>query len=869
MRSSDLFIIFIFIDFPFGWNGELLLDADSSLTPSNKKWILESNRWTICNSSNTSYLESKIFTVKSLFILDVFLTGTPNILFTVKYGNRYWNRYAEKSLPIPKGGLLRKPLILNDLKDFSELQFKISSRVDPTKCAKLKKIEISKHICNFHKVYISDFAKFSFDSVKYKEEDVISANSQCVKNARIQSDDKLEFICFLDGWSADNKCQCIPGTQQKNNSMCIRCPSNEYSSSKGATKCERCPTNFMPNADQSGCICKRGFAKINDICIKRPPKPIISKIDVVFTSVRIFLKPLQEVKRYRLEIWDIRQRRAVRSSTIKSNLTQYDLKPYTNYSIKIYSINQDIREPWRFGHFTVRNFTSGSNGEVRKYRFMLNKLSLTVQWSPCDTHDYFKCAYSVTHYYKGTIVLKDRVVSSESIDLEVRHPGNHRLVVRTIVRGFPHLNASSQFDFTIREQYMQYMVIFILLCIFLLIILLIAAFVALLYIYRYMQYKEATEVAMLYEFADQRPLCSNKVFMEPSDRNFECLFKSAPSIDEQLLRSSTLNGHINPITVYLSPHSGELIVSKKKSQYKNINLTYLEIAIMSQFNHPNVLQLHGYCNNDPMFLILESAEITLLQFLKDPDKSNVFLLVHLLRGVASGMNYLSEIGYVHKVLSTNNIRINDNHVCKIAGFDQRVILDEQLNNSSQVDSLIKFPAPECLWNGEFTTASDVYSFGVVIWDTLTTILSPVSEKGNFYNQHTFFPPPHTPSALWELAAACLSRDIKSRPYFSELLQKLEFIILSAGSLDRKCDSYSANIYSIEDSASVNFWLKQLKLSQYSENFANAKLHNCSQLIDATLTSKNLAEMGISRNSHQKLILKSIEKLQRQQSEFKC
>ena len=43
-------------------------------------------------------------------------------------------------------------------------------------------------------------------------------------------------------------------------------------------------------------------------------------------------------------------------------------------------------------------------------------------------------------------------------------------------------------------------------------------------------------------------------------------------------------------------------------------------------------------------------------------------LLGMLRGIASGMTYLSDMSYVHRDLAARNILVNENLVCKVADF---------------------------------------------------------------------------------------------------------------------------------------------------------------------------------------------------------
>lgn len=96
-----------------------------------------------------------------------------------------------------------------------------------------------------------------------------------------------------------------------------------------------------------------------------------------------------------------------------------------------------------------------------------------------------------------------------------------------------------------------------------------------------------------------------------------------------------------------------------------------EASIMGQFEDPNVIYLEGVVTkSNPIMIITEYMENGALdQFLRTNDgKFTVIQLVGMLRGIASGMRYLDEAGYIHRDLAARNILVNDNLVCKVADF---------------------------------------------------------------------------------------------------------------------------------------------------------------------------------------------------------
>lgn len=64
-------------------------------------------------------------------------------------------------------------------------------------------------------------------------------------------------------------------------------------------------------------------------------------------------------------------------------------------------------------------------------------------------------------------------------------------------------------------------------------------------------------------------------------------------------------------------------------------------------------------------------------FQKNDGRFTVIQLVGILRGIASGMKYLSDMSYVHRDLAARNILVNSNLVCKVSDFGMSRVLEDE------------------------------------------------------------------------------------------------------------------------------------------------------------------------------------------------
>ncbi|XP_062539675.1 ephrin type-B receptor 5 isoform X4 [Armigeres subalbatus] len=209
-----------------------------------------------------------------------------------------------------------------------------------------------------------------------------------------------------------------------------------------------------------------------------------------------------------------------------------------------------------------------------------------------------------------------------------------------------------------------------------------------------------------------------------------------------------------------------------------------EASIMGQFDHPNVIYLQGVVTrSNPVMIITEYMENGSLDtFLRANDgKFQTLQLIGMLRGIAAGMSYLSDMNYVHRDLAARNVLVNSSLVCKIADFG----LSREIENASDAYTTrggkipVRWTAPEAIAFRKFTSASDVWSYGVVLWEVMSYGERPY---WNWSNQDVIksiekgyrLPAPmDCPEALYQLMLDCWQKQRTHRPTFSSITQTLD------------------------------------------------------------------------------------------------
>uniref|UniRef100_A0A8B9FCV5 Ephrin type-B receptor 3 n=1 Tax=Amazona collaria TaxID=241587 RepID=A0A8B9FCV5_9PSIT len=309
-----------------------------------------------------------------------------------------------------------------------------------------------------------------------------------------------------------------------------------------------------------------------------------------------------------------------------------------------------------------------------------------------------------------------------------------------------------------------------------------------------------------------------------------------------------------------------------------------EASIMGQFDHPNIIHLEGVVTKSrPVMIITEFMENCALDsFLRLNDgQFTVIQLVGMLRGIAAGMKYLSEMNYVHRDLAARNILVNSNLVCKVSDFGLSRFLEDDPSDPTYTSSLggkipIRWTAPEAIAYRKFTSASDVWSYGIVMWEVMSYGERPYWDMSNqdvinAVEQDYRLPPPmDCPTALHQLMLDCWVRDRNLRPKFAQIVNTLDKLIRNAASLkviasvhisqpllDRTVPDYTTF-------TTVGDWLDAIKMGRYKENFVNAGFASFDLV--AQMTAEDLLRIGVTLAGHQKKILSSIQDMRLQMNQ---
>ncbi|XP_013855242.1 ephrin type-A receptor 7 [Austrofundulus limnaeus] len=305
-----------------------------------------------------------------------------------------------------------------------------------------------------------------------------------------------------------------------------------------------------------------------------------------------------------------------------------------------------------------------------------------------------------------------------------------------------------------------------------------------------------------------------------------------------------------------------------------------EAGILGQFDHANIIRLEGVITTgNTMMIIMESmSNGSLDSFLrKHEGQLNVLQLMDMLTGVASGMKYLTEMGFVHKRLAAHKVLVNSNLSCKVSGFKplQEDKLESIYTTLHGGKSSVLWTAPEAIQYHRFSSASDIWSFGIVMWEVMSYGERPYWDMSNqdvikaIEEGYRLPAPMDCPPGLHQLMLDCWQKDRAERPKFDQNVGILDKMIRNPNTLKTPVGTCTRPISPLLDQSTPDFaafrsvgeWLEAIKMERYRDNFTAAGYTSLEPV--ARMSIEDVMSLGISLVGHQKKIMNSIQTMRAQ------
>lgn len=266
-------------------------------------------------------------------------------------------------------------------------------------------------------------------------------------------------------------------------------------------------------------------------------------------------------------------------------------------------------------------------------------------------------------------------------------------------------------------------------------------------------------------------------------------------------------------------------------------------------------------------------------FLRKHDgQFTVIQLVGMLRGIAAGMRYLSDMGYVHRDLAARNILVNSNLVCKVSDFGLSRVIDddpEAVYTTTGGKIPVRWTAPEAIQYRKFTSASDVWSYGIVMWEVMSYGERPYWDMSNqdvikaIEEGYRLPAPMDCPPGLHQLMLDCWQKDRAERPKFDQIVGILDKMIRNPNTLKTPVGTCTRPISPLLDQSTPDFtafctvgeWLEAIKMERYRDNFTAAGYSSLESV--ARMSIEDVMSLGITLVGHQKKIMSSIQTMRAQ------
>ncbi|XP_051894995.1 ephrin type-A receptor 8 isoform X3 [Pristis pectinata] len=746
---------------------------------------------------------------------------------------------------------------------------------------------------------------------------LVEVQGQCVDHS--EERDTPKMYCSAEGeWLVPiGKCVCSAGYEEQRDS-CQACEPGFFKPNSGDQLCARCPLHS--HSDVMGalfCQCDPNYYRSpSDLpsapCTRPPSAPVNALSTVNGTSVFLEWSPPansggRSDVRYnvicRKCAWESSQCEAcgnrIRFSPkqmglIEPTISIANLLAHTNYTLQVEAVNgvSDLSlEPRQFISLNVTTNQAAPSQILVVKQENTSQNSVTLMWHEPDQPNGIILEYEIKYFEKGKEQQSYSTLKARGTSVTVSNlkPGT-RYVFQVRARtsaGCGRFSQTVEIETgkIVSLRYDTTTIIWICFALVMGLIILLAMFICRKRRCGYSKaFQDPDEEKMYYQnghlrFPDPKIYVDPHTYEDPGQavREFAREIEASRIKIEKVIGSGEF-GEVCYGRLKL-PAKREIPVALKtlKAGYteKQRRDFLSEASIMGQFDHPNIIRLEGVVTRSkPVMIVTDYMENgSLDSFLRRHDgQFTVIQLVGMLRGIAAGMKYLSDLGYIHRDLAARNILVNSNLVCKVSDFGLSRILEDDPDAAYTTTGgkiPIRWTAPEAITYRKFSSASDVWSYGVVMWEVTSYGERPYWNMTNrdviksVEEGYRLPAPMGCPAALHQLMLDCWQKDRNERPKFIQIVSVLDKLIRNPTSLKifettSRLNSplLNRNIPNFTSFASVDEWLDVIKMGRYKDNFAAAGYLSLGLVM--RMNMEDVRRLGITLMGHQKKILSSIQ-----------
>ncbi|KAM7012555.1 ephrin type-B receptor 3b isoform 14-T14 [Tautogolabrus adspersus] len=778
---------------------------------------------------------------------------------------------------------------------------------------------------------IANFAVFPETATGAEATSLVIAPGTCVPNA-LEVSVPLKLYCNGDGeWMVPvGACTCSAGFEPAmKDTQCQACSPGTFKSKQGDGFCLPCPANSRASSGASSvCSCRNGYYRSDtdspdSPCTTVPsaPRSVISSVNE--TSLVLEWSDPRDLGGREDIFYNVICKKCLPERGMCSRcddnvdisprhlgLTQRrvavrNLQAHTQYSFEIQAVNGVSNKSPYTPQFSTVNITTNqaAPSAVPTVHLMAASAStMSLSWLPPEKPNGIILDYEIKYHEKdqGEAIAHTMTAQRSNARIEGLKAGTPYVVqvrARTVA-GYGRYSSPADFSTNLQtdppKPWQEQLPLIIGSATTILVFIIAVVVIAIVCLRKQRNGSESEYTEKLQQYITP----GMKVYIDPftyEDPN-EAVREFAKEIDVSCVKIEEVIGAGEFGEVCRGrlklPGRREIIVAIKtlKVGYTDRQRRDFlsEASIMGQFDHPNIIRLEGVVTKSrPVMIVTEFMENGALDsFLRLNDgQFTVIQLVGMLRGIAAGMKYLSDMNYVHRDLAARNILVNSNLVCKVSDFGLSRFLEDDATDPTYTSSLggkipIRWTAPEAIAYRKFTSASDVWSYGIVMWEVMSYGERPYWDMSNqdvinAVEQDYRLPPPmDCPTALHQLMLDCWVKERNLRPKFTQIVATLDKLIRNAASLKVVTNSTQSTgvsqplldrcVPDYTTFTTVGDWLDAIKMSRYRDNFVNAGFASFDLV--AQMTAEDLLRIGVTLAGHQKKILGSIQDMRLQMNQ---